>query len=233
VTIEPSGRWSYSGAQNGNSATNGIKHEYDEDDSDDLVEVTEVSRPSIKNETPTIPFSFNLAPQVPSPGSAASAPRAGQKRKSEVIDLTLSDDDEPLAKRPAYDTPNSLPDQRNGYPSFKTSSSHTLSANGNSSFQLERSVSGLNNSYHSSPAATHHPTMAGSPLAPITISSPPTRLSPAQPNDYLGNPFNFQQRHQPSHHPPPPPHQGSNSSNSNPLQRATLLGLAGRRPYDS
>jgi E3 SUMO-protein ligase PIAS1 len=234
VTIEPNGKWSYSGVSNGKSATNGVKHEYDEDDSDDLVEISEDLQTIVKNEAVASPFSLTLTPQVPSPRSAASAPRAGQKRKSEVIDLTLSDDDEPPAKRQAYDTPNSLPDRRNGYPSFRTSSSHALSANGSVSHQLGRSsFSGLNSTYHS--PATHNSSLAGSPLAPITISSPPTRISPVLPHDYSGNSTGFQQRqHQSSHHLPPLPHPGGNSgSSSNPNQRATLLSLAGRRPYDS
>jgi E3 SUMO-protein ligase PIAS1 len=231
VTIEPNGKWSYSGVPNGNSGSNGIKHEYDEDDSDDLVEVTEVERPSFKHESPATPFSFSLATQVPSPASAASVPRAGQKRKSEVIDLTLSDDEAPpAAKRPAYDTPNSLPDRRNGYPSFRTSSSHALSTNGNASHQLGRSsFSGLNNPFNLS-SPPHRSAMAGSPLAPIPIPSPPAGLSSVlpPPHDYSGHStLSFQQRqHQSSHHLPPPPSQNSSSNSSNPTQRATLLELA-------
>jgi E3 SUMO-protein ligase PIAS1 len=196
------------------------------------VEISDALQPVVKNEAATTPFSLNLTPLVPSPGSAASAPRAAQKRKSEVIDLTLSDDDEPPAKRQAYDTPNSLPDRRNGYPLFRTSSSHALSANGSMSHQLGRSsFSGLSSTY-SSPA-THNPTVAGSPLAPITISSPPTRPSLALPHEYSGNSTSFQQRQHQSHPLPPLPHPGSTSSSSNPNQRATLLSLAGRRPYDN
>jgi E3 SUMO-protein ligase PIAS1 len=229
VTIEPNGKWSFNDSRNGNS--NGVKRSPEDDDSDDLVEIVEAGRPSIKTEAPNTPYSLNMTPPVPSPGSAVSASVAsrGTKRKSEVIDLTLSDDDEPAAKRPAL-TP--VERVRNGYPSISRNPSFTTVTNGNLSFQQQLigrpSYGGSSNSYSST---THPSPMAGSPLAPITISSPPSRPSPVQ-LDY-SNSLNFQQQHrQPSHHPPPPQRQGS-SSGTNPAQRATLLGLAGRRPYDS
>jgi hypothetical protein len=80
-------------------------------------------------------------------GSAGSAPRQGQKRKSEVIDLTLSDDDEPAPKRPAYSTPNSLPEQgrpgrTNGYQSYPSNPpSFSNRANGPLRFQIGNSSS--------------------------------------------------------------------------------------------
>lgn len=132
VTIEPDGRWSYSKAANSYDSTpkvkqeNGEQYDDEDDDSDDLVEITDPRIKSIKSEAPATPYSFGRTPpafsrEASTSYSAPTAARAGQKRKSEVIDLTLSDDEEPPrpAKRQAYNTPNSLPDQpRNGYSSF-------------------------------------------------------------------------------------------------------------------
>jgi len=131
VTIEPDGQWSFSNTSKNGSASKRKRDEDSEDygddddeydDSDDLVEISDPRVQSIKNESPATPFSLTRTPpalylDVSAPYSA-SAPRTGQKRRSEVIDLTLSDDDEPPRpeKRQAYSTPNSLPDPvRNGY----------------------------------------------------------------------------------------------------------------------
>jgi hypothetical protein len=69
----------------------------DDDDSDDLVEISG-PRPTvmttIKAEAPNTPSS------MATPSVTSDAPNRGQKRPSEVIDLTISDDDEPPHKRP-------------------------------------------------------------------------------------------------------------------------------------
>lgn len=107
VTLDPDGTWrpvvEKSDSQNG-----AIKHEYD-DDSDDLVEISDYRPNGLKAETPVTPFSFGTTPSGYSPAPGLG-PRvngsggAGSKRRSEVIDLTLSDEDEgpPPAKRPHY-----------------------------------------------------------------------------------------------------------------------------------
>jgi E3 SUMO-protein ligase PIAS1 len=183
VTIEPDGRWSYSKGANSNGSASKVKREnsaqYDDEDdeSDDLVEIYDPRFKTIKSEAPATPFSFArttpaFSREASTSHAAPTAARAGQKRKSEVIDLTLSDDEEPPrpAKRQAYSTPNSLPDQqpRNGYSSF----SGTI--NGTTQFQ---------------PAPTDQPSFqTGRLSAPQTLSMPnafnwasyssPTPLSP-------------------------------------------------------
>ncbi|KAF1981803.1 hypothetical protein K402DRAFT_220163 [Aulographum hederae CBS 113979] len=118
VTIEPDGKWSSNSSVNGtpgsSSRPNGNRQpaSYDDDDSDDLIEISDVrDRVSIlKTEHSATPMSAVRTPPMPSrePSTAASSGHRPPKRKSEVIDLTLSDDDdEPVrpAKRQAYSTP--------------------------------------------------------------------------------------------------------------------------------
>ncbi|KAK3061236.1 hypothetical protein LTS18_006714, partial [Coniosporium uncinatum] len=85
-----------------------------DEDSDDLVEIPDyrTRASTLKMEPANTPFSFSTPPvsatsREASTAGSGAAPRVGSKRKSEVIDLTLSDDDEPArpAKRPAYGTP--------------------------------------------------------------------------------------------------------------------------------
>lgn len=110
VTIEPSGEWSTEKdtpqKRNGYSA-------HDEDESDDEIqEISGFRVRSIKNESAPTPTSLSTPP-LPSRDSS-TAPRSGNKRTSEVVDLTLSDDDEPPrpTKKVAYGTPNSLSEPR-------------------------------------------------------------------------------------------------------------------------
>ncbi|KAF2421259.1 hypothetical protein EJ08DRAFT_653500 [Tothia fuscella] len=224
VMIEPNGNWSTNDPKN--TSTNGTNPSPDGDESDDLVEIVETSRPSVKVEAPNTPFSMNMTPPVPSPGWVASAPLSrGTKRTSEVIDLTLDDDDEPPAKRPAL-TP--VERVRNGYQTTSRNPSFNQITNGNVSFQqLGRTFGGV-----TPYSPSYQTTSAGSPLAPITISSPPSRPSPVQPDYSNATSYPQQQDRQPSHH-PPPIRQGSSASTSttNPAQRATLLSLAGRTSF--
>ena len=156
VTLEPDGQWhivkeeeSQPAAQS--SRDNRAKYDNDFDDSDDdIVEVVSnasASRPRPNNGVPlgsgsTPSFlgahlsgaSHAMTPPLSSRGPSAapstSSAQPGQKRAaSSVIDLTLSDDDEPPAKRlstnssthpgltssitpQSYSTPTSLPDPR-------------------------------------------------------------------------------------------------------------------------
>lgn len=110
VTIQPSGEW---------STEKDVKpqhNSHDDDSDDDLVEITDYRVQAIKSEAAPTPTSLSTPP-LPS-REASMAPRTGQKRTSEVVDLTLSDDDEPVrpAKKVAYTTtPNSLPDASRRY----------------------------------------------------------------------------------------------------------------------
>lgn len=121
VTVEPNGEWrnekepqATPRRSNGNAYNYGA---YDDDDSEEeLVEVSDFRVAAIKSEAVPTPQSLQSirTPSAPS-REASSAPRTGNKRKSEVIDLTLSDDEEPRPKKVAYSTPNSVPDQMRRY----------------------------------------------------------------------------------------------------------------------
>ncbi|KAF1967030.1 hypothetical protein BU23DRAFT_516972 [Bimuria novae-zelandiae CBS 107.79] len=122
VTVEPNGKWrnekepQASNRQSSDKA-NGYGGYGDGDDSEeDMVEVPDYRLATIKSEAAPTPQSLASlrTPPVPS-REASSAPRTGNKRSSDVIDLTLSDDDEPRPKKVAYSTPNSVPDQMPRY----------------------------------------------------------------------------------------------------------------------
>ncbi|KAF1939320.1 E3 SUMO-protein ligase PIAS1 [Clathrospora elynae] len=112
VTIQPGGEWSTekdtSPTQNGYGA-------HDEFSDDDLVEIPDYRLRAIKSEAALTPNSLSTPP-LPS-RETSTAPRTSNKRTSAVVDLTLSDDDEPVrpAKKVAYTTPNSLPDASRRY----------------------------------------------------------------------------------------------------------------------
>jgi len=88
VTIQPSGEWStekdVKPKQNG----------HHDDSDDDLIEIPDYRVQAIKTEAAPTPTSLSTPP-LPS-RETSTAPRSAQKRKSEVVDLTLSDDDEPV-----------------------------------------------------------------------------------------------------------------------------------------
>ncbi|KAH7051057.1 PINIT domain-containing protein [Macrophomina phaseolina] len=138
--LYPDGTWSpgtadktKTGATSLNRSTNGVSAPPQDDSDDDLVEI--VAPPSMKKEESMTPLHNVNTPPVSSrePSAASAVPGSNRgKRKQEVIDLTLSDDDEPPrpAKRTnsAYSTPNSLPDRpfrlpplaHNAYPTHPT-----------------------------------------------------------------------------------------------------------------
>lgn len=122
VTIQPSGEWS---TETNSSPKNNGYADHDDFSDDDLVEISDFRVNAIKNEHVPTPVSLNT-PSVHS-RETSSAPRSGQKRKSEVVDLTLSDDDEPPrpTKKVAYNTPSHHPDPSRPYrvPSFGLSHS--------------------------------------------------------------------------------------------------------------
>jgi len=139
VTIEPNGKWSH--VNENQTSRSGATSKYDDEDSDDLVEISDYRVASLKTEASNTPLSLARTPPLSSreASTVASAPRTGSKRASDVIDLTLSDDDEPPrpAKKVAYNTPNSLPDPlRNSYrqPSL-SNNTHTRPLNGVAPFR--------------------------------------------------------------------------------------------------
>ncbi|KAF2463751.1 uncharacterized protein BDR25DRAFT_244893 [Lindgomyces ingoldianus] len=125
VTIEPNGDWSNGNKTEPQPYRNGSTAAHEDNSDDELVEIPDYRVSAIKSEAIYTPLS--MAQTTPlSSREASTAPRTGQKRTSEVIDLTLSDDDEPSrpAKKVAYHTPSSLPDPSRRYqmPSFGVSS---------------------------------------------------------------------------------------------------------------
>ncbi|KAH7074411.1 PINIT domain-containing protein [Paraphoma chrysanthemicola] len=114
VTIQPNGQWS---TEKDPSPPRRNGYSAHDDSDDDLIEVTDYRDrvTAIKSEAAPTPVSLNTPP-LPSRDSS-TAPRSGNKRTSEVVDLTLSDDDEPVrpAKKVAYTAPSSLPDPSRRY----------------------------------------------------------------------------------------------------------------------
>ncbi|PGH13193.1 hypothetical protein AJ80_06439 [Polytolypa hystricis UAMH7299] len=104
VTVEPNGEWSQPDEENTlgtgqNMTPNG---DDDDDDDDDLVEVT---HPRLKQEPGSAPLTLMSTPSAQSrePSSVSSVPRPSSNKRpaSQVIDLTLSDDDDDEPPRPA------------------------------------------------------------------------------------------------------------------------------------
>lgn len=101
VTISPTGEWSTKKEATPPPRKNGNAIEADDSD-DDLIEIPDYRVASIKKEVAQTP-NYLSTPPMPS-REPSTAPRSGTKRTSEVVDLTLSDDDEPPrpAKKVAY-----------------------------------------------------------------------------------------------------------------------------------
>ncbi|KAL2262097.1 hypothetical protein VTK26DRAFT_2499 [Humicola hyalothermophila] len=99
VTIEPNGNWTVPGAKR--DATPKQQQTASYLDDDDLVISSEVSKTGSRNaNTPSLTSAavshFASPTSVPSSRDTSTAPRSSTKRPApEVIDLTLSDDDEP------------------------------------------------------------------------------------------------------------------------------------------
>ncbi|KAI4612199.1 hypothetical protein J4E83_007750 [Alternaria metachromatica] len=104
VTIQPSGQWSTE--KDEKPKQNGHNGHHDDSD-DDLIEIPDYRIQAIKTEAAPTPTSLSTPP-LPS-RETSTAPRSGQKRKSEVVDLTLSDDDEPVRPTKKSSTATNLP----------------------------------------------------------------------------------------------------------------------------
>ncbi|KAK7737745.1 E3 SUMO-protein ligase pli1 [Cytospora paraplurivora] len=112
VDIEPDGQWKAHGEVEDVIKPESQQEAFDVDD-DDLVEVDFVG-----NRGTNTPNTLAPTPNTPTPGAAASRegssmPRTGHNKRphAEVIDLTLSEDDEPprSAKRLQYRTGSAYP----------------------------------------------------------------------------------------------------------------------------
>ena len=124
ITIEPDGQWRP--VVQGDDATGSrgskgpVRATYDNDSDEDIIEIQDTRVDRVKNEAASItPGIAQQTPPLSSREASTAAPapvRPGSKRGSAVIDLTLSDDDEPPrpAKRmytsqsTSYNTPASL-----------------------------------------------------------------------------------------------------------------------------
>ncbi|ORY17688.1 PINIT domain-domain-containing protein [Clohesyomyces aquaticus] len=184
VTIEPNGEWTYGNKADNQSHRNGSNSNHGDESDDDLVEIPDYRVSAIKSEAVHTPLSMTRTPPLSS-REASTAPRTGQKRKSEVIDLTLSDEEEAPrpAKKVAYHTPTSNPDhsRRPQLPSFGSMSASSRAMSVSSRSQA--------------PAQDYNSVPAG--VLPIPTRSP-----------------NFLQNSGPYHQPPPRygyPGQGSGS----------------------
>jgi E3 SUMO-protein ligase PIAS1 len=130
--VEPTGEWGeVKPSEHDNKGKGGqSRAAYDHDSDDDIVEIVDNSRTEkIKHEAATPAYLQHTPPLSSREASIATnatnrPPTNGNnptKRSSNIIDLTLSDDDEPPrpAKRQntsqsaSYHTPSSLPDVRN------------------------------------------------------------------------------------------------------------------------
>lgn len=118
VTIDPNGKWSSANNATQTPKRNGYHDSYNDESDEDLVEIPDYRIRSIKSEAIYTPQSLAQTPSLSS-REASSVPRTGNKRKSEVIDLTLSDEDDeparPAKKVNSYHTPSSLPDPSRRY----------------------------------------------------------------------------------------------------------------------
>ncbi|KAJ5021055.1 PINIT domain-containing protein [Bipolaris maydis] len=165
VTIQPNGEWSTEKELK-------PKHNHDDDSDDDLVEITDYRVQAIKSEAAPTPTSLSTPP-LPS-REPSTAPRSTQKRTSEVVDLTLSDDEEPArpTKKVAYTTtPNSIPDASRRYqlPPLATTrrpppppAYHSSSANVRPEYSRPPSTPPSRHAYHSyRPAQPARPSYPG------------------------------------------------------------------------
>lgn len=166
VTIQPNGEW---------STEKDLKpkhNNHDDDSDDDLVEITDYRVQAIKSEAAPTPTSLSTPP-LPS-REPSTAPRSTQKRTSEVVDLTLSDDEEPTrpTKKVAYTTtPNSIPDASRRYqlPPLATTRRpppppvyHSSSANVRPEYSRPPSTPPSRHAYHSyRPAQPARPSYPG------------------------------------------------------------------------
>ncbi|KAH6622013.1 E3 SUMO-protein ligase PIAS1 [Boeremia exigua] len=113
VTISPTGEWSTQAASP--PRRNGIAADDSDDDFIEIVDPTDSRVSGIKGEAVQTPAYLSTPPN-PS-REPSTAPRSGTKRTSEVVDLTLSDDDEPPrpAKKVAYRPPTNPPEPSRHY----------------------------------------------------------------------------------------------------------------------
>lgn len=128
VTIEPDGTWKQgSGSEDKVSRNSSTKRKATEAfDFEDLVELPDGRSNGGKTEFSATPFSYMATPSREASTAASTTGRSGSiKRPQAVVDLTLSDDDEPAprpVKRQSLPAPAMYPDQHQQYPQVRAPS---------------------------------------------------------------------------------------------------------------
>lgn len=113
VDIQPNGEWKVHGSEE-DEVKEEPKYDAFELEDDELAVISDVS--FVGNRSTNTPNTLDRSTAVPTPapggsreGSSISRPSGGNKRSAEVIDLTLSDDDDespqPAAKRHQFRHP--------------------------------------------------------------------------------------------------------------------------------
>lgn len=120
VTIEPDGQWKAQGTgepeppKARKSLSSGAATARVIDDDDDVVALDDISVPSVRQaQTP-----LHSMLGTPAPASANGSASGSRKRTSEVIDLTLSDDDDMPARAPKRQNAGATPNLN--FPSFQS-----------------------------------------------------------------------------------------------------------------
>ncbi len=178
VTISPTGEWS---TQKSPSPPRKNGAAVQDDSDDDLIEIPDYRVASIKSEAVQTP-TYLSTPPLPS-REPSTAPRLGTKRTSEVVDLTLSDDDEPPrpAKKVAYQPPPSHPDIPRRYelpPPIPRPSHYD-----GSSSSYRTPPSGTRLDYPPRPQNPYHQSREGWD----SYRLPPPRTHPPPPQSYTGS----------------------------------------------
>ncbi|KEF61586.1 uncharacterized protein A1O9_03154 [Exophiala aquamarina CBS 119918] len=95
VTVTPDGRWHPQKDDDG-SSRRGNPTPSDDDDDDDLVEIRDgpYARPNVETLTPHSVRTPPLSSREDSRAPSTSAPRSNKRSREDVIDLTLSDDED-------------------------------------------------------------------------------------------------------------------------------------------
>ena len=205
VTIEPDGKWSH-GDTTAEQSTNG-PNQQDDDSDDDLIDITETRVSQVKKEEPNFPLPGSVAAQTPSQTSreTSSVPHtnSNKRKRSEVIDLTLSDeeDDEP----PHRPSKRHAPGTGNG-PSAATGSYYTPSPGASLPDPRNGHTYPPSNSRGITPQYSNHQPHRANGISPFNIRPPPppSQIHPPPPSGVFNPSLNL----------PPPPAPRSHGSSA-------------------
>lgn len=100
VTIEPDGTWKQGAMaeESRNSSTSTKRKAAEAFDFEDLVEITDHKSNGAKKDISATPLSYLTTPsREPSMAASTTGISGAKRQQAQVVDLTLSDDDEPIA----------------------------------------------------------------------------------------------------------------------------------------